>query len=388
MTALKLGTNQITVVAKDDSTPNTGSATNILTLVYIPEAILLPDFVVDEQATLSTDLATHDAELSDRVLTHVLAHGPSGMTVSPNGVLAWQPTEAQGPSTNLVEVTVTDGTTSNRKRFSVVVREVNVAPAPIAIGPQTVDELALLHFDLSAIDTDVPQQTITFRLVEGPSGLTVGTGGTLAWTPSEAQGPGTHLVRYAVSDGIVSVTNQFSIVVREVNSVPVASNPPTQVLPDGVSLDLQLVATDSDFPVQPLKFSRVSGPNELTISPTGQVTWMPALTQRPSTNVVQFSVNDGIETAPGEFRVILLASSAPPEPPQVAINMNGQPDGLDIHVRGADGVEFVLETSETLGLWKEDRRFNGLGTDTPVRVSVPVSPGTGSRFWRVRISGP
>jgi len=46
------------------------------------------------------------------------------------------------------------------------------------------------------------------------------TNSVLAWTPSEAQGPSTNSVVVAVSDGKVTVTSNFTVIVREVPDVP------------------------------------------------------------------------------------------------------------------------------------------------------------------------
>ena len=295
MTPLKLGTNQIYVVATDGSTPNLGSTTNILTLTYSPEAITLPDVAVDEQVTLLIDITAKDAELSNQPLAHTLVVGPVGMTISRNGTLFWQPTEAQGPSTNLVEVVVTDGPSSTRKRFSVIVREVNAAPS---------------------------------------------------LTPS-----------------------------------------PIQVIPEGAALDLLLVADDSDIPAQPLRFSLISGPNGLSISPSGRVSWSPLSGQRPSTNSIQFSVNDGINTVAGQLQVVLVAISHPTEPAQLAIQPTGQTGMFELQIRGSAGVDFVVETSENLIFWVVEKRIIGQGTNTPIRLSEPIDLNTSRRFWRVKTSG-
>ncbi len=56
---------------------------------------------------------------------------PAGATIDAQGVIAWTPTEAEGPSTNLVTVVVTDDGSpalSASNIFTVVVSEANTAP--------------------------------------------------------------------------------------------------------------------------------------------------------------------------------------------------------------------------------------------------------------------
>ena len=75
-------------------------------------------------------------------------------------------------------------------------------------------------FNLVVKATDPDGSPLTFSLVGGPVGLTVTSAGALTWTPSEEQGPSTNGVGIAVTDGIDSVTNRFTLVVKEVNALP------------------------------------------------------------------------------------------------------------------------------------------------------------------------
>src|SRR4029078_5045378 len=98
------------------------------------------------------------------------------MTVSLSGAIAWTPTEAQGPGTYPVQVKVTDSGTpalSVTNSFTLTVNEVNVAPVLTVPTSQTITELAAFSANATATDADLPAQTLTFTLVNGPSGLTV-----------------------------------------------------------------------------------------------------------------------------------------------------------------------------------------------------------------------
>src|SRR5437762_2292060 len=97
--------------------------------------------------------------------------------------MAWTPSEAQGPSTNVVTVRVFDDGTpslSATNSFTVVVNEVNTAPALTMPANQTINELTTLNVSATATDTDLPANTLTFALVSGPAGLTVAANETIA----------------------------------------------------------------------------------------------------------------------------------------------------------------------------------------------------------------
>lgn len=199
--ALKLGTNTFHVVVTDASAINPGKVTNSVVVAYQPEFIDLPMQVSDELALASLDLASDDKALSDRVLSHSLKSGPVGLSVTASGRLAWLPTEAQGPSTNLVEVAVTDGDVRTTKRIVLVVREVNTPPSlavlPDVILAPGVEWLA----PAVGTDVDLPAQALGYTLKSGPTGMSIHPStGIIRWTPPKADGPGVFPVTILVKD--------------------------------------------------------------------------------------------------------------------------------------------------------------------------------------------
>ena len=87
---------------------------------------------------------------------------------------------------------------SATNNFTLTVNEVNVAPVLTMPANDTISELNNFTANATATDVDLPAQTLTFALVSGPSGLTVSPAGAITWTPTEAQGPGTHPVQVKV----------------------------------------------------------------------------------------------------------------------------------------------------------------------------------------------
>src|SRR2546426_1098822 len=102
-----------------------------------------------------------------------------------NGVISWTPTEAQGPGTNVVSVSVTDDgspSLSVTDSFTVVVNEVNSAPVLTVPADQVVAELSTLVVGNTATDSDVPAGTLTFSLVVAPSGMSLdASSGVITW---------------------------------------------------------------------------------------------------------------------------------------------------------------------------------------------------------------
>jgi hypothetical protein len=197
---------------------------------------------VSEGSTLLFQLRATDSDLPPQPLSYRLISGPKGLTVSTNGVVSWQPTEEQGPSTNRVRVDVHDEIEGTPQEFDIVVQERNLPPEWTAVGTRRVTEGLRLSFQLKAIDSDLPAQPLTYQLVSGPTGLTVTTNGLLSWTPTLQQGPSTNRVRVSISDRVTSVPQDFEIIVRDTNPAPavatleISSN-------SGGALNLHLRAT-------------------------------------------------------------------------------------------------------------------------------------------------
>src|SRR5437660_124586 len=147
-----------------------------------------------EQTTLNVSASATDADLPANSLTFALVSAPLGMSINPaSGAISWTPSEAQGPSTNVVSVSVTDNgvpALSVTNSFTVTVTEVNLAPVLSVPADQTIDEQTTLSVSASATDADLPANTLSFALVSAPTGMTINpASGAISWTPSEAQGP-------------------------------------------------------------------------------------------------------------------------------------------------------------------------------------------------------
>src|SRR5207244_7954574 len=82
------------------------------------------------------------------------------------GVLTWTPTEAQGPSTNLITLKVTDNgvpPSSDSRSFMVVVTEANSAPVLTVPTDRTVPELSTLARKSAEQGTAVPDDQQRIR---------------------------------------------------------------------------------------------------------------------------------------------------------------------------------------------------------------------------------
>jgi hypothetical protein len=129
--------------------------------------------------------------------------------------------------------------------FAQVVTVANPNKAPVWISAalnRRVSEGSTLVFQLKATDSDLPAQPLTYRLISGPTGLTVSTNGVLTWRPTEEQGPSTNRVRVNVSDSFTTVAQDFDIIVRDSEPTVAVATLEMAGNPDG-TLSLRLRAT-------------------------------------------------------------------------------------------------------------------------------------------------
>jgi hypothetical protein len=309
-----LGTNRVWVSVSDGIV----SVTNQLEIVVGKELNVAPVWTevglrrVSEGLLMSFNLKAVDANQPPQPLVYQLVEGPEGFTVTSAGQVRWRPGESQGPSTNRIRVRVSDGFVQVPHEFTVIVREANLPPVWPDIGTRRMTEGGTLSFTLKATDSDLPAQSLTYRLVDGPVGLTVGTNGFLTWRPTEAQGPSTNRVRVSAQDGVASTEQSFDIVVRESNLPPVWPDIGTRRMTEGGTLSFTLKATDSDLPAQSLTYRLVDGPVGLTVGTNGFLTWSPTEAQGPSTNRVRVSAQDGVASTEQSFDIVVRESNLPP----------------------------------------------------------------------------
>jgi len=163
-------------------------------------------------------------DTESQVVTFTLdPSAPEGAAITPDGEFTWTSTEAQGPGTYEITVTVSDGALTGSASFILRVVEVNVPPVLAPIGAKSVDEGSELTFNATATDSDLPPQTVTFSLGDdAPEGATITPGGVFSWTPTEAQGPAVHAVTVIASEGVAT---DSEVVFVNVGAVDVTVTP-------------------------------------------------------------------------------------------------------------------------------------------------------------------
>jgi len=345
------GTNLITtVVTNTDSYDAVNphlSATNIIVVIVrevnvAPVLSVIPAQAVNE-LTLLTVTNTASEPNIHATLGYTLVNPPSGMNIDANGIITWTPSQNQSPGTNLITTVVTNSDPldlvnphlSAANSFTVIVREVNVAPVLPLIPAQTVNELTLLTVTNTATESNI-HVTLGYTLMNPPSGMNIDTNGIITWTPSQGQSPGTNLITMVVTNTDpydlvnphLNATNSFTVVVQEVNVAPVLPVVPTQTVNELTLLTVTNTATESNIHAT-LGYTLVNPPSGMNIDTNGIVTWTPSQSQSPGTNLITTVVTNTDPydlvnphlNATNRFTVVVQEVNVAPVLPVIATQM-------------------------------------------------------------------
>ena len=178
-----------------------------------------------EMELMSHQIEVNDPDLPANDLTYELLYGPEGLSLDiDTGIITWTPTEAQGFGVYSVKVKVCDeGPLCDEDTFTITVYEVNLPPAIEPIDDVTIPEEVRFSYQVVGSDPDIPAQVLTYSLIKGPQGATIGSlTGKFQWTPTEAQGPGVYTVIVSVCDNYTQPLCALESFVITVEEVPVA----------------------------------------------------------------------------------------------------------------------------------------------------------------------
>jgi hypothetical protein len=171
-----------------------------------PPSSPLIDWTINEGDTLSFRVPAYDTDLPAQSLTFSLGpDAPAGARIEPiTGVFTWTPAEQQGPGVHSIAICLTDDGVpplSATNFFTVVVREVNTAPAIGLLSDWGVNPGQNIAFTVAAVDSDLPTNTLTFSLVAAPPGASLDSAsGLFSWRPGMGQAGSTNIVTLRVTD--------------------------------------------------------------------------------------------------------------------------------------------------------------------------------------------
>jgi hypothetical protein len=262
---------------------------------------------------------------------------------------------------------------------------VNHAPVLAPISDATLFEGNTLIFTNLATDSDRPAQSLSFSLINPPTGAAVGADtGIFDWTPTEAQGPGIYsIVLQAADNGVppLSATQTFTVTVLESNLPPALAPIPDQVIHAGITLVLSNRVYDPDIPANALGFSLGPGaPAAAAIDPgTGIFLWATGDADSGTTNQITIRVSDDglpILTDEKSFTVAVV-----PRPLIQSIWLSNEV--VNIEWSAIAGRRYRLQFTEDLASTNWMDAIPDILADASVAGASEASTLANQRFYRV-----
>ncbi|MBE0540185.1 MAG: hypothetical protein IH623_02260 [Verrucomicrobia bacterium] len=156
--------------------------------------------------------------------------------------------------------------------------------------------------------TNIPEPGVILAGLAGASPIG-GEGAVLSVTFGAPAGVILALTEASVNEGSLSS-------VITVNTAPVLSVPPDQIISRLQTLAVTNAVTDADVPTNALSFALVSGPDGMSVDVrTGVLTWTPNSSHGPSINLILVKVSDnGVPalSATNSFTVVALGTNRSP----------------------------------------------------------------------------
>ena len=297
LTYTSAGSYPVSVTATDDGTPNLADTVN---------------FTWDVTNTNRTPIVTHPGNQThaegDSVTLNMVGTDPDLDTLTWSAVnlppaLTINPTTGQVTGTlnfssaglYATQIVAFDGTNSAAASITWTVTNTNQSPVLDPVGDSSIAEQTLLAFTATGSDPDL--DGLTFSLSGEPAGAAITAGGAFAFTPTEAQGPGSYTFDVVITDDgtpNLADTETITITVTETNVAPVVVNPGNQADAETDVISLFVAGSDPDVPVNVLTWSAAGLPAGLSINPaTGEIFGTLPLTSAGTYPVSVTATDDG-----------------------------------------------------------------------------------------------
>jgi ELWxxDGT repeat protein len=382
-------TQQVTVIVTDSASPSASSTASFSINVLAPPVFTpISSQIAGVGQSFQLNVATFasDINVPPLSLTYSLGNGfPSGMSITPAGLLSWVPAANQGLTTDSITVIATDSASlalSTSATFSI---HVFSPPVLTAIPGQTAEQGVPFQLSVVASDPNTPPLAITYSLgLNSPAGVVINpTSGLLAWTPTSSQPPGPTSVTVVATDNAASPLSSSESFSINVIGPPVFASIPQMVATVGKTFNFAAAdfVSDPNTPKLTLTYSLGANPPAgVQIDPaSGLLTWAPTAAQAPATDQIMIVATDNAPT-PLQSSAILSVVVSQFLPPVVTtipvqIALEGVPFQLNVASFASDPNTPPLSLTYSLGTGAPSGVAispAGLLTWTPTAAEAPA----------------
>ncbi|MFH1147987.1 MAG: PKD domain-containing protein [Pseudomonadota bacterium] len=230
------------------------------------------------------------------------------------------PAVNSGGETLTFELVVSDGElVGEPDTVNITVKNLNNVPSADAGADQTVQENCPVQLNGSlSYDPDGESLSFTWSQISGPSvSLADQEMASPSFTaPSVGLEGATLVFELTVTDGIASASDMVTVIVENVNHVPVAHAGSDQTVDERRPVSLNgSGSSDPDFDSLTFQWIQISGPEVVLSDPTGPTPTFTAPLVQPggAALVFQLTVNDGLANSQAnEVTVTVMNANDPP----------------------------------------------------------------------------
>ena len=406
------GVYSVSLTVSDDyNTNNSITITDMINVInQAPTVFLpLPDMERNEDfSPIVIDLSNHFQDGDGDILSYSVAVDPTlvNATITDNSLTINSITNIFGSVNVTIEANdqypplalVRSGASKNRATctdsFVLLINPVNDAPVINLPASFTFAEDGSLVVDMVPYVSDVDSSNLTITS-QNSEHVAVEINGLNATFTATDNWNGTETVSFIVSDGELTATDQFDVIVTPVNDPPIIDLPPSFTFAEDENLPINLASYASDIDNANLTLT-VSGNVNVTVAIDGLDVTMGALPNWNGTEQLFFTISDnmGKAVASDSTEIIVapvndapVISSFSPENTTLTLQINA----TQLFSVIANDVDsdisyswFINDVNQNVGLSTFEYQFTQSGTHI-VKVVVSDGIATTEQIWTVSL---
>ena len=209
-------------------------------------------------------------------LTFNLISGPRGLRISRGGRVSWQPDyDVEGE--HAIVFTVSDGASTVTLQTVLQAQNTNRPPSFTSRPMASAAEGRSYYYRYNAVDPD--GDSVNVDVAKKPSAMTV-EGDTLAWEPGYDDA-GAYDIELVASDGDISVSQKYTLIIQNTNRLPVIENLESTTLTIDENSKWQLPVEVSDPDGDNITLALENAPVGMKLS-GNTINWQPGFEQSGS----------------------------------------------------------------------------------------------------------
>lgn len=339
------GNDRITYRVTDQMTGRSAVATVSITVSSVNGAPVAEDqrLSTPEDTAVAITLVGTDPDLDGSIVAYTVTSQPAHGTLTGVGQTVVYTPENDFVGVDSFTFTVTDNEGAASALGTVTIDVGGVNDNPFAFDQTvTTAEDTPVEIELQAADTDGFATIEGYIITQRPTHGTVrGIGPDVVYTP-DLNFVGVDTFKFKAQDDQEAFSNEatVTVVVGEVNDAPIITSQPDTIATVGEEYSYQVVVVNDG----PVTYTLLEGPAGMTISPTGEVMWIP---EEAGLFDVSLAVSDGIFSVVQQYTITVRAAPSSIEISAVRVSheVASAGDFVSLHVElennGASRVEDV-----------------------------------------------